>query len=172
MKRAIGHVRGFTLIEMMIAITIMALLVSAAALSFSRPVASMRKREAVETVSRFDEMARQQARKQNAAVQLVFSVPGATLERRAGGQVVQRMSLAGGFVIDRLRMAGRDVDAENVMIDCSALGLTATYAVHLKGADSEQWMVVAGLSGQVTLVSHENEVDSIFRLQASRRNAH
>jgi prepilin-type N-terminal cleavage/methylation domain-containing protein len=165
--------RGFTLIEIMAVMVILALLSAAAAWSFSRPLARARASEAIELVTSFDASSRLAARRFGRSVDMQFDLADGTLRRREGEQVAYRSALPQGFSIEQVRTGEGVRDAGEVTIECSRLALSPSYAVKLVGPGGvERWLVVAGLSGQVTAARDEADVDAMLNLAAARRNAH
>ncbi|MGB7158463.1 MAG: type II secretion system protein [Tepidisphaeraceae bacterium] len=166
---------GFTLIEIMAVMLILALLSAAAAWSFSRPLARARASEAIELVTSFDASSRLAARRFGRRVEMVFDLADGALVRREGGQVAYRGMLPAGFSIEQVRIGEGVRDAGEVTIECSRLALSPSYAVKLVGpAGVERWLVVAGLSGQVTAARDETDVDAILNFgaaAAARRDA-
>jgi prepilin-type N-terminal cleavage/methylation domain-containing protein len=90
---------GFTLVEMMIAVLLMALFASAAALSFSHPLRKARSRDAIEQLRSFDTSSRIFATRHNRGVRLVFDLTSNTLSRRerSDGADVSRMTWPSGY---------------------------------------------------------------------------
>ena len=163
--RRTGH--GFTLIELMLAVVLLALLTGAAALSFARPIHNARARQAIDTVERCDEMTREQARRFGKAATLGFDLHHQTIRRDS----VPNVSLPSGFTIHEIRSAGHSIEAGEFSLDVSALGLSRSYALHLVGPELDRWMLVAGLSGEVTWTTNETQVEQ-FLGSATRDNAH
>jgi prepilin-type N-terminal cleavage/methylation domain-containing protein len=162
--------RGFTLIEVMAVMLILALLSAAAAWSFARPLARARAAEAVELLTSFDASSRLAARRFGRTVEMRFDLADGTLQRLEGGEVVYRGTLPRGFGIEQLRTAEDVRDAGEGTIECSRLSLSPSYAIKLVGPGGfERWLVVAGLSGQVTSARDESDVEAILNLKAARR---
>jgi Tfp pilus assembly protein FimT len=67
-----------------------------------------------------------------------------------------------------LGRAGR-YDEGTVEIVYSRSGRSATYALRLVTAEQPVWIVVSGLTGQVTVRDHEEQVDNLFALLATGR---
>src|SRR5689334_14764707 len=131
------HHRGFTLIEIMVAVLLLALLASAAALSFAKPLREARAIDAIETVSSFDESARTAARRSGRSVVLRYDLAGNTLFRDEGAGEAraarQRLKLPYGFRVAQVRTAARRASEGQAEIVCSGLGVTRTYAVRVDG---------------------------------------
>jgi len=156
---------------MIVVIVLIGVLTAAVVMSFARPVDTLRARDAVEMVRSLDESARAQARRSGEAAQIVIDLSARALARRNGaGRVVFEAALPNGFEIDRFRNGSDDLSSGESVVACSALGLTRTYAVHLRGPGLDQWLMFAGLSGETSVVSDEATLDSIF-VSAGRHDA-
>ena len=161
---------GFTLIETMLAVLIMALLASAAALSLSGPVRNARAREAVDVVIAADRSARQESHDSGRAVKLVFDPTTAAISRIEGTAAQFRSALPRSFKISDVlvgRRVFRDATAE---VGFSGSGFSPSYAVHLTGPAADGWVVFAGLTGQPTVVNDEQAVRNIIDNAPARRN--
>jgi prepilin-type N-terminal cleavage/methylation domain-containing protein len=166
---------AFTLVEVMAVVLILALLAGAAAWSFARPLTRARTSEAIDLITSFDASSRLAARRFGRGVDMQFELSDQALIRREGGQVTYRVNLPPGFAIEQIRTAGRVRDAGEVTVECSRMALSPSYALKLIGPGGlERWLVVAGLSGQVTAARDDADVDAILNLSAApiaRRDA-
>jgi prepilin-type N-terminal cleavage/methylation domain-containing protein len=167
------HGRGFTLIEIMVAVMLLALLATAAALSFAGPLRTSQASEALDQVRSIDATSRQFARRFGRGVQVVFDMTDNTIARREGdGKIAFRLSLPRGYCVERVRTAaGADSSSGECVVECSSLGLTRSYAVHVVGPGLDKWLLFAGLSGQVSVVNDESQVTEIFAPRPSRERA-
>jgi prepilin-type N-terminal cleavage/methylation domain-containing protein len=170
--------RAFTLIEMMVVVILIGLLSGAAMLSFTKPLRARRARQAVEELASFDGSARQAARNFGRDVEIVFelSADRTELSRREltpEPRETFRASLPTGFHVEHVRTAEQTASTGDVVIRCSPRGLSRSYAVRVVGPEFDQWLLVAGLSGQVSVVSDESKVESILAggAGAARRDA-
>lgn len=165
---------GFTLIEMMAVLLLLSLLAGAAVVGFAAPLRAARARQAVEQVGASDASARQAARRSGRDVELIIDLSEQQLIRRESREDTRgtlRTSLPAGFRIDQIRTGERVVSAGTISIRCSPQGLSRTYALRLVGPEFDQWLLVAGLSGQMKALNDESLVASIFA-ELSRRDAH
>jgi prepilin-type N-terminal cleavage/methylation domain-containing protein len=152
--------RAFTLIELMVAIAILALLTAAAVLSFARPLREAQFRDAIEMIRSVDTDARTDARHFDRRVKLVFDLDRGMVERRdPADAVISRVILP--FRIDEIRIAG-ERNFRDAAISISPLGLSRTYALRIVTHEHAQWLVFAGLSGQMTDLNDERELSNIF----------
>jgi prepilin-type N-terminal cleavage/methylation domain-containing protein len=163
--------RGFTLIEMMAVVIIMALLATAAALSFARPMRVARARDAVDQVRSLDASARQFARRVGRPIEIVFDLSNGTLARRDHDEIAFQSSLPRGCRIEEVRSAGQSFSLGEASIQCAPSGMSRTYAVHLLGPELDRWLLFAGLTGQVTQVNDVSQLDDILPQASSRDDA-
>jgi prepilin-type N-terminal cleavage/methylation domain-containing protein len=157
--------RAFTLIELMLAVAIVALLTGMAALSFVKPVHAARNREAIELVKRADAMAREEAQRSGRPVRLQFDVSHSTIRR--GNSVMQ---LPRGCILRELRTSERSIADGEFGLDISPLGLSHSYALHLQASDQDCWLIFAGLSGEMTTTTNESQVEQLLA-RTSRHDA-
>ena len=148
------RVRAFTLIELLGVMLVMALLATVAVMSFATPIRAARARAAVEMIRSFDRSTRELALRGGTPLRMKFDADEGTLTRSRGGSAIYSATLPSGFRIAEMR--------GGATIDCSALGLTRSYALRITGEHFDQWLIVAGLSGQITATSDERTVINIL----------
>jgi prepilin-type N-terminal cleavage/methylation domain-containing protein len=167
------HLRGFTLVEIIVVITIMGLLTTAAALSFTGPLRTARAADAIAQLRSFDGRARQYAKRFNKDVQIVFDVSRGKMIRREVSRDGNEYetSLPGGCSIERVRQGVHVVDSGEIAIAYSRLGLTRSYTVHLVGPGLDRWISVAGLTGEMTTTAHDVDDAENFDADAARNDA-
>lgn len=164
--------RAFTLIELLAVIVLLGIISTAAALTFRSSLQSASSTEAVAQFKYLDSTSRQRAQRFNQPVELIFDTSNGTISRREGSKRNDESftaSLPRGFSIDAINVAGNSIFNGEASITCSPTGLTPSYAIHLIGPNFDQWLLFAGLSGQVTLVKDEETIQDI--LAATRRSA-
>ena len=151
--------------ELMIAVLLLALLTSAAMLSFSGPIRLARAHEAVEQVRSFDASARDAARRSGHGVRIVFDLAAGTIGRREGPELETlqcQTTLPPGYRVTELRVAGQTLSDGLALIDVSMLGMSRSYAIHVTGQEFDQWMIIAGLSGEISQVQDERAMASLL----------
>jgi prepilin-type N-terminal cleavage/methylation domain-containing protein len=153
--------QGFTLIEVMLAVVLLALLTGAAALSFVRPIRSARAQQTIQMIQRADTMAREEAIRFGRSTQLRFDLNRQTLVR--AGSVTP---IPG---VREIRIGDRSISDDQVSIDVSPIGLSSSYAVQIAGPAQDQWIVVAGLSGETITTKNESQVVQLLS-QSSRHD--
>jgi prepilin-type N-terminal cleavage/methylation domain-containing protein len=161
---------GFTLVETMLAVLVLGLLACAATLSFSQPLASAQARETFDLLAGFDQSAREAARGSGRAVRLLIDPSAGTITRFEGtgkGDRRANARLPRGFNIDQVRIGRRHFDSTPAVVEISSSGLCRSYAFHLRGPRLDQWVVFAGLSGQMIKVADESTVDAMLGVDRS-----
>ena len=168
-------VPAFTLMEMLLTVALAAVLATVAAVSLAGAARSARARDAAGQVAHYDRLTREAARRFGRPVRLTFDLDRGTLRRSAldaeyesarGGP--SPLHLPGGARIARLVSAGRDATTGSVSLPCSERGQTPSYAVLVAGdAGERQWLIVAGLTGNVTTTSDAHEVQDMFHALAA-----
>ena len=164
--------RAFTLIEVMVVVLMMGLLAGAAALTLNKPLREARALDAITTVRSFDETARTVARRLGRPATLRFDFTANVLQRFEDNRLTQQIQLPFGFRVSQVRTAARRASEGDAQILCSPLGITRTYAVRIQGSgDFNTWLLVSGLSGEVTPITDESKLDAIFSATATRSEA-
>ena len=164
--------RAFTLIELLAVIVLLGIISTAAALTFRSSLQAANSTEAINQARYLDSTARQRAQRFNQPVELIFDVTNGTISRREGSKRNDESftaSLPRGFSIDQINIAGNSIFNGAATINCSSTGLTPSYAVHLIGPNFDQWLLFAGLSGQITFIRDEETIQDI--LAPTRRGA-
>ncbi len=169
--RRTGAVGGFTLIETMLAVLIMALLASAAALSFAAPMRAARAREAFDQLISADRSARQASRDGGRVVRLSFDPSDGAVSRFLGGKMQFRTRLPSSFQMDGVLIGRRAIRSSIAEVEFSASGFSSTYAVHVIGPGVDRWILFAGLTGQASVVADEQAVRlAVENVAPSRHN--
>jgi len=156
---------AFTLIESLVVIVLLGIISTAAALTFRSSLQSAATTDAIEQIKYLDSSARQRAQRFNQPVDLIFDITNSTLSRREGSKRNDESfaaSLPRGFSIDQINIAGQSIFNGEATLTCSPAGLTPSYALHLIGPNFDQWLLFAGLSGQLTLIKDEESVQDIL----------
>lgn len=154
---------AFTLIELVVAIVIMAILSTIAAMSLRGTMGKYDLTRAAETIERFDANARRQARVTDESVELSIDRNKKRLMVNVGG--IDRdatYKLPGRVTISNIRLHRRFVAGNNFAIEVSENGQSPTYAVELTRGEMKRWLIIIGASGQVIPTESEDEVDALF----------
>ncbi len=150
---------AFTLIEMIAVMVILGVMAGAAALSFRPAIEEASARDAVEQVRFLDSTARHRAVRFGKTVEIVFDVSEDALVRREGRKLEEslRVGLPGGYSIEQVNVSGRGMFDGEAVVACSPQGKSASYAVHVVGPKLDQWLVFAGMSGQMSVLPGKDE---------------
>ena len=167
--------RAFTLIETLVAMVLLGIISTAAALTFRSSLQSATATDAIAQIKYLDSSARQRAQRFNQPVELIFDLTNSSFSRREGGRRNDQSftaSLPRGFTIDQINIAGQSTFNGEVSLTCSPTGLTNSYSIHLIGPNFDQWLLFAGLTGQMTVIRNEETVQDILAAtrQSPRRN--
>jgi type II secretion system protein H len=165
----IARRRGaFTLIELIVVVALAAIMATLVTVSLAGNLRAARVQDAAQSIATSDRLAREYARHFDRPVRLVFDLSQSTLTREAaaeGNDSSQNstLHLPSGLRIARLVTATTDTSSGRVTIPCSVAGQTPSYALLLtSGRGEKHWTITAGLTGQTSSVSDENEVRDIF----------
>jgi prepilin-type N-terminal cleavage/methylation domain-containing protein len=164
-RRVSAQHRAFTLIEVMLAVLILALLATAAALSMDQPLRAARSRDLLQQLHAFDMGARQAAILSGKDVRIVFDLSSNSVSRFDGGQLTdlrRREHLPPGFRIDQVLLSATSAFSGEVPIDISPMGFSRSYAIHLIGPGPDRWIIFAGLSGDTTQARDEATTHAIL----------
>lgn len=159
--------QAFTLIELTAVLVILALLSAAAVVTFGVPLQRARSADAVASLRSFDAYARQAAGRFNRPSQIIIDLDRQMLTRTAA----EPLHLPQVLRIAEVRLAAHRQTSGQVKIPCSAAGLTPSYGLHLTGPETDRWILVAGLSGQITEIDDERSLDNLLRALSARRDA-
>jgi len=167
----------------MAAVVVIGLLAGATAWSLASSARSATAEELVSRLEHADRVARLASRRLGRPVTMVIDLDEQTIHRRmtlADGSIETSPTtrLPAAFRLDRVvlpaapdRIAPRRIDDEAVSIDYRG-GRSASYAMRLTADDSaapHRWLIFAGLTGQMTVTEHEQEIDNLFALLSGGR---
>jgi prepilin-type N-terminal cleavage/methylation domain-containing protein len=161
--------RAFTLIEMLAAVALLAVLTAAVTVSLAGAARKARTEDVAEQFAAFERATRDAARRFERTPVLEFDLNRGTIRRTDGERDAMPLHLAGGVRVKRLISGGRDVTYGDASVRFSALGQSPTYAVLLDGPGGQRLVAFAGLTGQSIVSSDERQVRDI--LSAAAGNA-
>lgn len=159
---------AFTLVEMVAVLALAGLLAAAATLSVEGLGRDARMDDVMDRLAEYDQLARASARQAHRPVTLWFNATRGAVERifeaRDGepdaGQAV--FHLPPGFSIERVMAAGGRDPGADLKLAVSEAGRSASYALRIRGAGRVRWILIAGLTGDLTWPKDEREIDNIF----------
>lgn len=151
---------GFTMIEVIVASVILALIAGMIAYSVRGRVRNVRLVQAREQIAAIDRVARDLARDSGAGVSLEFDDRDNTIRVVANRKTHKTVKLS--VPLGDVRTGRKKLRDDRLVI--SPLGQSATYAVEFEGDDDSAWLVVSGLSGQPFATNDWEQVDALLRL--------
>ncbi|MCC7407257.1 MAG: prepilin-type N-terminal cleavage/methylation domain-containing protein [Phycisphaeraceae bacterium] len=172
---------GFTLLELLAVLLLTGLLASVAVASFraTRRIADLR--QAAGGLIALDAAARREASSLGRPVQLLFNLDEQVVQAIDVGveprRVIDQVTLSDSPRIERIVTPDQTLFSSQVALPCTPAGafamqshaaFTPSYALRIVEAPGpsstpkEQWILVAGLTGQVTTPTNENTVTHIF----------
>ncbi len=159
--RARTRTAAFTLIELTAVLVLMAVLAGAAAVMLAGPRHRAAAADAVGQVAFADAQVRQAAVNGDRPVSLVIDLAAGRLSRAEGdAAAVTLADLPAGVRVARVMVGDDVVDAGQVRLAVSAAGRGRSYAVGLSTPAGPRWLVVAGLTGQVTSAADAAAADA------------
>lgn len=179
---ASGGGGAFTLIEVMAAIVIVALLAGLAGLSLRGVLRSAESDQATRQLLAYDAQTRQRAARFDRPIQLSIredrieqepmESPGATETRNLPTMSGTPGLLPTGHQIDRVVTAdGSDTRAEVVVTASAGTARSRSYGLRLVDGEREQqqWVIVCGPTGMGTVVDDDRQAQNILAILALAR---
>lgn len=162
-----GLGRGFTLLEVVTVVVILALVMAIATTTMLGPIRRARMTHAIDTLENVDRFARSSARRDNLAYRIVFdrkkrSIQAAsTTETKAKN--IRMWRLPGGIEMGDFYDADGVNRLSKYEILIAANGTSPGYAVSLGMPGSRKnWLVTFGLSGKQIRLEEDTDVAAIF----------
>jgi type II secretory pathway pseudopilin PulG len=150
--------RAFTTIEMLAVLFLAGLLTALTTLSLAAPRRTADLREIVDHVAYADELVRDRARNSHRAGRLAFDLPNGRIADAGESPPRTLYRLAGPWAFDGLIVSGGgndDIDATTIAL--SPAGWSRSYALHIAHGGDARWIVVNGVTGQVTECNDERD---------------
>lgn len=191
-----GHLRGFTLVEMIAVLAIVGLLASAVVVSLRGVSRPAREREAVERLIATDARARDHARRFRRPSQLVVDLGDPSrlynLDTQTQEPVGTGTTLGAGMHLSCLKLQDQTITSGQVALPCSSRGQTPSYGLAIDrpaapasrgsaptsggvsppsggGGRGPTWLLVIGATGEVVHLQSEQEIDAFFALTTPTR---
>lgn len=181
---------AFTMIEVLAVVALLGILAAATTWSLASDARRVSRDNVMDQLANADQVARVAARRSGQRCVLEFDLDTQTVRRVGFDQYDQRQAahslklpadcrIAQVLLADsRVRSSGAlrqtvavQTDWGRVAIPVSSTGRSPTYAVQVKAGDEAegQWLMCSGLTGQVSVVEHEADLDRLFALLATGR---
>ena len=155
--------KAFTLIELVIAMAILAVLSSIAAVSLSGTINRYQLSQALEIVQRFDSRARRDAVSNGTFIDIAIDQPKGNFQigpqgRAVAYQIPSRVEIT-GFQLPRKRIA-----SGKHLAQFNPEGHSTSYALQLTVGQQTRWIVFLGMTGQSLVTQDERVVHEILSL--------
>jgi prepilin-type N-terminal cleavage/methylation domain-containing protein len=159
---------AFTLIELLVVLVIISLVAASVVLSSTGMWRQASMEATITRLESLDQHMRSYARSRGKSCELEFD----TFEDhvRKVYKLNQRTDqpaifLGRGFQLERIRMPGSSSIRRKQNVRFHANGTSLTYALGFRSVDNEtQWLLFAGISGQLTRLNSERDLNAAFSL--------
>ncbi len=151
--------RGFSLIELVVVLVLMAVIASLATLSLRGVIARQRLGRAIEVIEQFDTALRRSARDQRRQVAGVIDRGRGRLTVDPSGDPSRTYTLPRQVSIDAIRFGPVSSSRTGSQIIANADGSSPSYALRLASGDTRRWIFLVGGSGQVVDDFNDMAVD-------------
>jgi len=174
---------AFTLIEVMAVVALLGLIAGATAWSLADDAQRYALQDVVDRLSHADRMTRMASRRLGEPCRLRFDLDTQQVRRIGKNEHASHtLNIPAGFRIDRIvtphivddvgratRSGISKRETGRIDIAFSTGGHSISYAVRVIGEADNQgtWLVVSGLSGQLTLDHEQDEIENLFAQLAS-----
>lgn len=168
---------GFTLLELLVVVTIVSLVAATAVLKLGGGLRRAQLRRATEVVTEIDRHARQLAVRGASRCELRILVTDGVFELSREGvgedEFQRRWQLAPPIGITSAATPRESRTSGDVVVRYGPHGRSDTYAVSVGSPSGEpRWLLVAGGTGQIIEDLSEREIERVLRgLQKNRHNA-
>ena len=153
---------AFTLIEVMVACAILAIIAGVVALSLRGRIRATQLAQANSQIEAADRAARNIARNNGLGATISFDARDNEVRVQVARRVHKIVRLPAAVTLGSVRVGrGRSRAADGLVV--SPLGQSPTYAVELTYGEQSRWIVVAGLSGQAFRTQKTEQVDALLR---------
>jgi len=157
---------GFSLIELLVVLTLIAVVSATATVSLREPYRRARLEHAVDQLAMADQQARGRARRLDRPCRLVYDLDQNEVRISDGsrGKTSPTVVRTGrGVQIDRLLRKGDRQTNGAPWVEVRSQGTTPTYAVRVRTAkDQCTWLFYCGVTGQVTRLDKDSHVEALL----------
>lgn len=166
--------QSFTLLEVLIVMTIITMLTAVAAVRLAGPYQAARLEEVTRRCEFIDSRTRAHARAHGVSCEIVVSIREGRIHtrRRSGrGDRYFEFSLPRVVSVRRVVTLEEDVATGTCLIDVSAHGAGPAYALCLSSSHGvEKWILIAGMTGRIIYARDESHVREVFWILRSLGN--
>lgn len=166
---------GFSLIEMMVVITIVGLLAGMTMLRWSGPISKMQFGNDLAGIAGFDRRARNLAIQRNESLRLIVDLDNNAFlcqQRNMAQSVTTTFGLSNSSQIEKVAVIDGQAMKGQIEIYLSESGTSASYAVLVSNGKRKHWLLFVGGTGQVFSGYSDEEIQAYFQqLQLEGVNA-
>ena len=157
--------RGLTLIELLVVLTLMGFVCATVTVTLSGRLSQAALGQAVFQWEFSDAQMRQRAMQTGRPLSLSIEIGTNRLACRfdpddANSQICR--TLGRGVQLTRFLSATRDITHGPLVIEYTDRGTTETFMVELQGSRGRRWLLVAGVTGQMTELSNEHTAEGLM----------
>ncbi len=157
---------GFTLLELLVVLTLVSLLSAVAAVKLRVPYRAARAGEVTERIAFTDQLMRSHARNFGQAARLVFDLDRGSIHVEMGEHDRDphfAFEIPPGVHLEEIQMTDKTTRRGRVVVESPSHGVTPSYAVVLSTQHGpDRWLLFSGLTGQVTHTTDERDVQQVF----------
>lgn len=177
MLQVFRNQRGFTLLELLVVLTLVALLTAMVIFKLRVPYRAARAGEAVERIAFTDRLMRSHACNFSLAARIVYDLDRGQVYVETGEHNQDAhfaFEMPPGVKLEEVCLADKTTRRGRVVVESPSHGVTPSYAVRLSTQyGPDRWLMFAGLTGQVTQFEDERDVQQVFAyLDATGIDAH
>ena len=155
--------RAFTLVELVLVVTVMAIITSLVMLSVRGHLENARLEATIDRIKALDARIRTSARRLRARHTLLIDAEAGLLRDLNDDVPSRRAHVSGGIEVDQLRAASYAGSLRKLRVGISPEGLGDSYALRLRTATGQKtWLVVLGMSGQCVRLEEDRDVEALF----------
>ena len=159
---------AFTLLELLLVLIVLSMVAVTVAVAWSGLHRRAVMADAIQRIEFFDQHMRQYARMHRSPCALKFDTKEGRVRKiydLQGDKGTHWHTLGRGITLKQIEVSGGGRMRSTVEIPFNRHGLSATYGIALETrGEAQRWLVVAGLSGQVTHFETEDEFDAALQL--------
>ena len=152
---------GFSLIELVVVIVLMAMIAAAASLSLRGYVQRQRVVRAVETIGRFDAALRSEARRTRSTVTGTIEPSGGRLMFQSEAET-RVFKLPADVRLNRVRIGPITSSTSPRRLAVDDLGRSPSYAIEVVAGTASRWVFFSGASGQGVNGLDRDEVTALL----------
>jgi len=161
--------QGFSLLELLVVLALMAMIVTGVAISFRGPVLNAQLSTAISSLQSVDQRIRYIASQKKERQLIILNLKTGKLELSGGTS--DSVDLPASVRIEKVFVSHSSGDSQKLSLPYFPDGSSATWAARISNGISSSWVLFAGRSGQVRISAKEDEIETIFKLLSKRPDA-